>query len=169
MCPAEPDSAVREAERVVELHRYADPDAAQSPEIDDIVVQAATTAGVPMATLNLIDSERQCPVSTTGFTGAVTPRREAMCSVTIELGTFVYVPDAREDPRFAHSPWVDGRLGAVRFYASAPLVTPDGYVIGTLCVFDIERHELSHLQVAQLQQLAAQVVQAFERQRLDCA
>jgi GAF domain-containing protein len=108
-------------------------------------------------------------VSTTGFAGAVTPRREAMCSITIELGAFVYVPDARDDPRFAHSPWVDGRLGAVRFYASAPLVTPDGYVIGTLCVFDIEPHELSEVQVAQLQQLAARVVETFERERLDCA
>jgi GAF domain-containing protein len=169
MCPADSESAVLEADRVVELHRYADPDAPQSPEIDDIVIEAAAAAGVAMATLNLIDSERQCPVSTTGFVGSVSPRREAMCSVTIELGTFVHVPDAREDPRFAHSAWVDGRLGAVRFYASAPLLTRDGYVIGTLCVFDIERHELSEVQIAHLQQLAARVVETFERERLDCA
>jgi GAF domain-containing protein len=64
---------------------------------------------------------------------------------------------------------VDGRLGSVRFYASAPLLTRDRYVIGTLCVFDIEPHELSEAQIAELQQLATRVVQTFERERLDCA
>ena len=174
MSPADRDDAalggsVLEAERVVELYRHADPDAAQPADIDDIVVEAAAVAGVPMATLNLIDTERQCAVVTTGFPGSVTPRREAMCSVTLELGTFVYVPDARDDPRFAHSPWVDGRLGSVRFYASAPLVTRQGFVIGTLCAFDIEPHQLSEAQVAHLQILAARVVATYERERLDCA
>ena len=45
-----------------------------------------------------------------------------MCDVTLELGVLVHVPDARADPRFAASPWVDGRRGQVRFYASAPVL-----------------------------------------------
>ena len=158
-------SAVAEADRVRELYDYADPDAPQSEDIDDLVAEAAEIAGVPMATLNLLDVERQCQVSTTGFEGGASPRREAMCSVTLELGTFVYVPDAREDERFAGSAWVDGRLGEVRFYASAPLVTPGGYIIGTLCAFDVEPHELSAEQIARLQQLAGRVVATFERER----
>jgi GAF domain-containing protein len=157
MSPAEMD----EAERVSELYRYADPDEPQGDEVDDIVAAAAEVAGAAMATLNLLDSERQCQVATSGFTGSVSPRREAMCDLTLELGTFVHVPDARNDPRFAHSPWVDGRLGVVRFYASAPLTTQRGYVIGTLCVFDVEPRELSPQQVRQLQQLAARVVDIF--------
>ena len=152
-------TVTHEAERVAELHRYADPDADPGPEVDDIVCLAAEVAGVPMATLNLLDSERQCQVSTEGFEGSTTPRREAMCNVTVELGTFVHVPDARVDPRFAGSPWVDGRLAAVRFYASAPLTTRRGYVIGTLCVFDVEPHRLSAEQVTRLEGLAADVVE----------
>jgi len=159
-------SAVSEVERVAVLYEYADPDAPQSPDIDDIVTEAATVAGVLMATLNLIDTERQCSVSTVGFKGAATPRREAMCNVTLELGEFVHVPDARVDPRFADSPWVDGTLGAVRFYASAPLMTREGFAIGTLCVFDVEPNELSEGQIMELQQLAGRVVETFERERL---
>jgi GAF domain-containing protein len=158
--------AVLEAARVADLHRHADPDAAQSADIDAIVERAAVVAGVPMATLNLLDEARQCQVSTTGFAGSVSPRREAMCTVTLEVGGFVHVPDARVDPRFAQSPWVDGRLGGVRFYASAPLVTRRGFLIGTLCVFDIEPHELSDAQVEELQRLAALVVLTFEHERL---
>ena len=158
-------ATVREAERVRELFEHADPDAPQGAEIDDLVARVAEVAGVPMATLNLLDSERQCQVATAGFEGSATPRREAMCNVTLELGEFVHVPDARQDPRFADSAWVDGRLGEVRFYASAPLTTRRGYVIGTLCAFDIEPHELSDDQVAQLQVLAARVVEVYEQGR----
>jgi GAF domain-containing protein len=157
---------VSEAQRVAALHELADPDAVVSADLDDIVAEAATVAGVLMAAVNLIDEERQCPAATVGFEGAPLPRREAMCNVTLELGQFVHVPDARTDPRFMDSPWVDGRLGAVRFYASAPLVTRDGFVIGTLCAFDVEPHELSPAQIAQLQALAARVVATFERERL---
>lgn len=152
-----------EERRVAALHAHAAPDGPQSPDLDDLVVRAAEIAGVPMATLNLLDHDRQCSVVTRGCAAGVTPRREAMCNVTLELGTFVHVPDASADPRFTASPWVDGRLGNVRFWASAPLVTRQGHVIGTLCAFDIEPHELTAAQVAELSRLAAQVVAIFER------
>lgn len=160
--PADPFLAERaEAERVRELYRHTDPDGPQSSMIDDIVAEAAEVAGVGMATVNLLDSERQCQVATTGFPGLQSPRSEAMCDLTLQLGAFVHVPDARTDPRFAHSAWVDGRLGEVRFYASAPLTTRRGYVIGTLCVFDVKPHQLTAQQAQQLQQLAARVVDTF--------
>jgi len=157
--------AVSEAARLAALHAHTDPDAPQGAEVEELVVRAAAVAGVSMATVNLFDAERQCQAATAGFEGTTTPRREAMCSVTLELGTFVHVPDAREDERFADSPWVDGRLGDVRFYASAPLVVGHGLVIGTLCVFDVEPHELTGAQVVALEELAAEVVRAYERER----
>ena len=154
-----------EAERLHDLLELADPDRAPGPDVDELVARASELAGVPMATVNLLDADRQCQVATTGFAGSVTPRREAMCNVALELGEFVHVPDAREDPRFRSSPWVDGRQGSVRFYASAPLRSRRGYVIGTLCVFDIEPNELRPDQVRGLEQLADEVVAAFERER----
>ena len=161
----DPDPHRDEAARLAELHALTDPDAPQGADVEDLVLRAAQVAGVAMATVNLFDAERQCQVATAGFTGAATPRREAMCSVVLEHGAFVHVPDARHDDRFADSPWVDGRRGEVRFYASAPLVTARGLVIGTLCVFDVEPHALTPGQVAELEQLAADVVAAYERGR----
>ena len=151
---------------MAELHELADPDAAQGRQVDDLVAEAAEVAGVPMATLNLIDADRQCAASTSGFEGAVTARSEAMCSVVLDLGTAVHVPDASRDPRFAGSPWVDGRRGEVRFYFSAPLVTRRGLIIATLCVFDIVPHELSQGQISRLQGLARRVVEVYEARRV---
>lgn len=155
-------AAALEAERVADLYALTDPDARQSERIEAFVLRAAEIAGVPMATLNLLDADRQCQAATAGFAGGTTPRSDAMCNVTLELGTVVVVPDATQDPRFAGSPWVDGRLAAVRFYASAPLTTSRGHVVGTVCAFDIEPHSLSAAQVAELVALADLVVQTLE-------
>ncbi|WP_345713652.1 sensor histidine kinase, partial [Kineococcus glutinatus] len=64
-----------------------------------------------------------------------------------------------------HNPWVDGRLARVRFYASAPLITPEGHALGSLCVFDSAPKELTPEQFGALQDLAAVVVGLFERRR----
>ncbi len=158
-------TAGTEAERVAELYDYVDPFAAHSPEIEDLVCEAAQVAGVAMATLNLLDAEQQCQVAPIGFAGCTTPRRDAMCNVTLELRTFVHVRDASKDVRFVDSPWVDGRLGDVRFYASAPVITPRGHIIGTLCVFDIEPHQLTDTQIRELEQLARRVIETLTRER----
>lgn len=153
-----------EADRVADLFALADPDARQSEQIEELVLRAAQIAGVPMATLNLLDSDRQCQAATSGFVGRTVPRGDAMCNVTLELGAVVVVADATQDPRFAGSPWVDGRFGGVRFYASAPLTTRRGHVVGTLCAFDIEPHTLTARQVADLVALAAEVVETLEHE-----
>ncbi|NHC15103.1 GAF domain-containing protein [Motilibacter deserti] len=153
-----------EARRVAELHRLTDPAGEQGAAVESIVEAAALAAGSAMATLNLLDAEQQWQAATTGFEGAPTPRAEAMCDVTVRLGRFVYVPDASADPRFADSPWVDGRLGSVRFYASAPLRTSRGLIVGTLCAFDVEPRELAPAQIAELEQLAARLVRTLEEQ-----
>ena len=157
-------SPALEVERVADLHALTDPDAPQSEAVEEFVLRAAEIAGVPMATLNLIDADRQCQAATAGFEGSSTAREDAMCSVTLQLGTMVVVADATQDPRFVGSPWVDGRLGGVRFYASAPLRTRRGHIVGTLCVFDIEPHHLSPRQVAELLALAGQVVETLEHE-----
>lgn len=134
-------------------------------DLDELVALAAEVAGVAMATVNVLDPQSQCQVATAGFEGGTTPRRDAMCNVTVELGAFVHVPDARRDPRFADSPWVDGRLGRVVFYASAPLGRMAGPVVGTLCVFDITPHELTERQVTALLALAARAVRLVDLSR----
>ncbi|MFI5930767.1 ATP-binding protein [Actinoplanes sp. NPDC051494] len=155
----------RERERLRALHEYHLLDAPADDELEAVVRVAAMVAGVPTATLNLIDEQRQCQLTTTGFVGGDSPREDSMCAVRFETGEFTYVPDASLDPTFAANPWVTGIHAAVRFYASAPLVTPQGHALGSLCVFDAEPGELDRVQIARLKDLAQVVLALFERRR----
>jgi signal transduction histidine kinase len=74
----------------------------------------------------------------------------------------VVVADASQDPRFAANPFVTGVLGDVRFYATYQLRTPEGVVIGTLCVFDTEPRVLTEDQQQALEALAGRVIDLLE-------
>ena len=154
-----------EAARLQALHDYGVLDAPADDELSAVVRAAAVVAGVPTATLNLIDENRQCQLTTIGFDGGDSAREESMCALVFASGRSTHVSDARLDARFAANPWVTGRLASVRFYASVPLVTPDGYPLGSLCVFDTEPKTLSGTQMAALEDLAAVVLALFERRR----
>ncbi len=155
-----------EAGRVAALHGYGVLDVPADAELQAVVRVAAALAGVPTATLNLIDSDRQCQLTTVGFEGGDSPRSESMCDVAVSEQRPQHVPDARLDPRFADNPWVTGARAAVRFYASVPLTTAEGHTLGTLCVFDeVERH-LDDVQMARLADCAAAVLALFERSRM---
>ncbi|MFN2521914.1 MAG: ATP-binding protein [Mycobacteriales bacterium] len=123
---------------------------------------AALLCGVPTATVNLLDDEHQHNVATEGFARAVSAREESMCSRTVVLDGPVHLRDARDDPRFATSPYVTGELGSIRFYAASQLRTPAGDTVGTLCVFDEVPRELDAAQREALDELAAQVAQVLE-------
>ncbi|MDR7276182.1 sensor histidine kinase [Catenuloplanes atrovinosus] len=155
----------RERLRVATLHEYGLLDAPADDELEAVVRVAAQVAGVPTATLNLIDENRQCQLTTTGFAGADSPRDESMCAIRFLEGRPIVVRDARADPDYRDNPWVTGRLAGVRFYASIPLVTPSGHALGTLCVFDAEPGELDERQVARLEDLASVILALFERRR----
>jgi signal transduction histidine kinase len=155
----------RERERLAALHEYRLLDSPAGDELEAVVRVAAMVAGVPTATLNLIDENRQCQLTTTGFDGSDSARSDSMCAVHFEKGEFVYRRDASLDPVYANNPWVTGVYAEVRFYASAPLVTPQGYALGSLCVFDDEPGDLTDEQIARLKDLAQVILALFERRR----
>ncbi|PPK98833.1 phospho-acceptor domain-containing protein [Kineococcus xinjiangensis] len=155
-----------EAARLAALHEYRLLDTPADDELTAIVRVAALVAGVPYATLNLIDEQRQCQLTTAGFDGADSSREDSMCALHFADGEFVHIVDASRDPRYEANPWVDGRLAEVRFYASAPLITPAGHALGSLCVFDTEPRAISEAQIGRLQDLAQVVLALFERRRV---
>ena len=127
-----------------------------------LVELAALVCDVPMATINLITSHEQHQVAAVGFEASVCRREDSMCATTITLDEPVVISDASQDRRFRDNPFVTGESGNVRFYASHQLHTPDGTVIGTLCVFDEQSRSLSDEQEHALASLAERVVDALE-------
>ncbi|SDT48367.1 GAF domain-containing sensor histidine kinase [Actinoplanes derwentensis] len=155
----------RELRRVRELRDYHLLDMPPAAELEAVVRVAAAVAKVPAATLNLLDDRSQYMLTTVGFPSRQCDRDDSMCAVRLAQGVFVHLPDARAEPDYRDNPWVTGVLGRIVFYASAPLISPAGNVMGTLCVFDDKPGHLSTEQIERLTDLAGIVVAFFERRR----
>ncbi|MEU4240136.1 ATP-binding protein [Actinoplanes sp. NPDC026619] len=111
----------QEQERIAALHEYRLLDLPAGDELEAVVRVAAMVAGVPNATLNLIDENRQCQLTSFGFEGGISARADSMCAVHFEKGDLVVRADAA-DPIFRINPWVTGELGdsqATTWIASA--------------------------------------------------
>jgi signal transduction histidine kinase/ActR/RegA family two-component response regulator len=153
-----------ESERLQALHDYEILDTEPEPSFDEITTLAADVSGCPVATISLIDQDRQWYKSRLGLDIKETPRRDAFCAHTILEEKMVVVPDATKDPRFADNPYVLGDP-KVRFYAGLPLVSPGGFAVGTLCVVDLKPRELTPDQRRALDSLARHVVTMLELRR----
>src|SRR3954452_9700048 len=90
-----------EAARLAALHEYQLLDQPVDDELEAVVRVAALVAGVPTATLNLIDETRQCQLTTVGFVGGDCPVTESMCALRFREGRAIYVPDSSAHPDYA--------------------------------------------------------------------
>ena len=161
--PAAPLPPDEEA-RLQALAQYELFDTAPEPSFDRVTGFAARIFNVPVSLISLVGRERQWLKSHHGVDVCETSRDTSFCAHAIilppEAGVFV-VPDATRDPRFVDNPLVTGPLG-VRFYAGAPLRTPAGLTVGSLCVLDTRPREFSEQDRATLADLAASVVELLE-------
>lgn len=150
-----------ESARLAALHRYGVLDTLAEAAFDDLVRLAAQICGTPIALVSLVDANRQWFKSRLGLEALETPRDISFCAHGILQEDVFIVPDATTDDRFAESPLVTGDP-LIRFYAGAPLVTPDGYALGMLCVKDYVPRELTEEQVEALRILGRQVMAQLE-------
>ena len=140
--------------------------AEQSMEpLQNLVELAAKLCGVPYGVINVVTSDEQRQVAAVGFEAAVCSRQDSMCAKVFLTGERTVVPDASLDPRFASNPFVTGEIAAVRFYASVPLETASGFVLGSLCVFSDSPAVPDADKLDMLEILARQAVQLLELQR----
>ncbi|OYU00001.1 MAG: GGDEF domain-containing protein [Burkholderiales bacterium PBB1] len=154
-----------EAERIAALQEFKLLGSSAEQSYDDMTMLAAMICNTPIALMSLVDTNRQWFKSRVGLDAAETPRELAFCAHAIlSPDQLLIVPDATQDSRFAGNPLVTGAPN-VRFYAGAPLVTPEGLAIGTLCVIDRKPHTLSEGQQAALQALARQTMVQLELRR----
>jgi anti-sigma regulatory factor (Ser/Thr protein kinase) len=153
---------VDEKARLAALRRYRILDTDPEEAFDDLTFLASHICNTPIALISLIDENRQWFKSRRGLDGVrETERSVAFCTHAIQQPRIMEVPDTREDERFRHNPFVTGQPH-IRFYAGAPLVTPDGYALGTLCVVDTEPRRLSPAQMRALDALRHQAQAQLE-------
>lgn len=136
-------------------------DTAPEAAFDDIAAFAARLCGAPVAMVNLLDDFRQFTKARFGDLDPPTRIEDALCRHPVSTGEYTEIPDLLKDPTAAGL--VAGQ--GVRFYAGAPLVTPEGVAVGSLCVVDYRVRSLDPLQRDGLEVLARQVVAQLELRR----
>ena len=153
-----------EARRLKILWQYDLLDTVPEEIFDDLTELAARICEAPIALISLIDEKRQWFKSKVGVTINETSRDISFCAYAITQENLFIVPDATLDPRFAKNPLVTSDP-KIRFYAGAPLITPDGHALGSLCVIDKVPRELREDQKQALRILARHVVSQLELRR----
>jgi diguanylate cyclase (GGDEF)-like protein/PAS domain S-box-containing protein len=157
----EPPLQLNESARLAALQRYEILDTKSEVAFDVIAKLAADICGASVASIGLIDQNRLWFKSIYGLTLAETPRASALCAHAIAQNDLFEVPDLNCDERFRHHPLTAGEF-QLRFYASAPLRTPEGHALGTLCVMDQRTRTLTEHQRSALKSLAVLVMNLLE-------
>lgn len=138
------------------------------PEIgfDEINELAAQICDCPVAYISFIEDDQFWFKSKYGIPDDFErcPREIAFCSVTICGFDLVHTPDLALDETFKNFHFVVNDPH-YRFYCSMPLVTPEGYSVGTICVMDFEPRELTVEQQEGLKRLSQQTVAQLEYRR----
>lgn len=157
-----PDPTLHDEEgRIAALNRLSVLDTPAEEPFEKIVNLVRTVLGVPIATVTLVDSERQWFKARSGLRAQETPRSVSFCTHTIRQREPLIVSDALLDHRFTDSPLVQDDPH-IRSYAGIPLQTSDGYNVGALCAIDTQPRTFSDEEIAILTSLAHIVTDEME-------
>lgn len=150
-----------EAARLERLAEFDILDTPNEEAFDRVARLISQIFGVEIGIVSMIDGHRQWYKAVKGLEARETQLSETFCRHTMQGDAPLIVTDASADQRFADNPLVTGGP-EIRFYASVPLRTPDGYNLGTLCAIDPKPREFGARDVAILEDLARVVMHDLE-------
>lgn len=150
-----------ESSRLSAVRRYDILDTPPDGAFDRVTAMAARRFGVPIAIVSIVDADRIWFKSRHGVDVAEIGRDAGLCASAILKPNPHIIIDAAQDPRALANPLVAGDFG-LRFYAGVPLLTRDGFSLGTLCVIDKAPRAISDDQIADLQDMASIVMDQLE-------
>ena len=164
-----PPTIKRESERLEVLAEYGLSSACQLPSLDSVVRLAASSFGMPVAAVNMIGNDHVYFAASVGVGEVDMSRDVSFCAHAITQDDVMVVPDATTDARFHDNPLVTGPAG-IRFYAGVPLLSPEGFALGALCVIDSNPHkEFSQEDRDRLRELADMAAYRLEIHRGEIA
>ncbi|UAJ72710.1 GAF domain-containing protein [Synechocystis sp. PCC 7339] len=132
---------------------------------DQIVLTLKEVCQVPIALFGLMDQDRLWFKSQVGCDLTEAPRETSYCNIALKRQQILIVPDTLQDPVFKDQPrYLKEQL--IRFYAGVPLITPDGYELGVLCIIDFLPRELTPGQMLMMAKLARQVMIEIQKRRV---
>jgi len=151
-----------EAARLRTLEGYRILDTGRDARFEELAAEVASSCGAPIATITFVDATRQWFKASVGIPFEQTERDIAFCAHTIlDPESTLVIEDTTKDPRFANNPLVLGDPNLMA-YAGAPMVAPDGTVIGTVCAMDYQPRTYTPQQLRVLERVAAQVVELLD-------
>lgn len=163
--PSPTNRPADEIQRLRVLKEYRIIDTPPEEKFDDLTRLVSQICEVPIALISLVESQRQWFKSRVGVDVQESLRNGAFCAYTILQSDLFIVPDALADARFVDNPFVTHPPN-IRFYAGAPLLTQEGYTLGSLCILDCVPRELTEHQKDTLRILSRQVVAQLELRRI---
>ncbi len=144
-------TGVDDAERLAVLRLYDILDSAIDPEYEKLAQMLRLGCRAKWSTITFVDRDRQWFKATDGCAMKQTPRSVSFCSVSMQQSEPLIVEDARLDPRFRDGATVIGEP-FVRFYAGFPIISREGYGLGSVCVNDTEPRSLTERELKLIEQ-----------------
>ena len=130
---------------------------------DDIAKQAAYLCGTSIAFISFIDSQREWLKAKVGWEVTEFPRDQSFNALVLSNPHVLIVEDTAADRRFHSHPWVT--QSGIRFYAAAPVVSKEGYVLGAINVLDHLPRSLPNAHRRILQTLANAIAGQLDLRR----
>jgi two-component system sensor histidine kinase/response regulator len=138
--------------RLAALERTGLLDSAPEEVFDRLTRLATRLLGTEIASMTLVDGERQFFKSAIGLTGRETPLSHSLCQYVVADGAPLVVEDARQDERLRGNG--STREGTVIAYAGVPLADENGQILGSFCAASASPRAWTQAEIDVLTELA---------------